>query len=176
MAPRTYAGRQSGFVSSRGLGEVPRTLGSPALPDSPLSPSPSLLPMAELSGRWHEVSHGTGAAHREESACRPLRLRQPGVSGLAQPHRVAKGGPTFLGSCLIVLLKEQVVRALGEEGQAHQLDKGGDHDHPKQVGPGALLRETKTGHTEAGPLGQASVTAAGSLPGMIPRATAERGH
>lgn len=49
-------------------------------------------------------------------------------------------GPTFLSSCLVVLLEEQVAWALGEERQAHQLDQGGDSNHSKQVWPGALLR------------------------------------
>lgn len=48
-------------------------------------------------------------------------------------------GPTFLGSHLVVLLEEQVAWALGEKGQAHQLDHGGDSNHSKQVWPGALL-------------------------------------
>lgn len=48
--------------------------------------------------------------------------------------------PTLLGCHLVMLLKEQVARALGEKGQAHQLDHGGDSNHSKQVRPGALLK------------------------------------
>ena len=37
------------------------------------------------------------------------------------PRAPGKGSPTFLSSLLVVLLKEQVVRALGQKGQAHLL-------------------------------------------------------
>lgn len=48
--------------------------------------------------------------------------------------------PTFLGSRLVMLLKEQVVWALREKGQAHQLDQSRDNNHSKQVWPGAFLK------------------------------------
>lgn len=48
--------------------------------------------------------------------------------------------PTFLGSCPVTLLQEQVAWALGEKGQAHQLDQGGDSVRSKQVRPGAVLK------------------------------------
>lgn len=48
-------------------------------------------------------------------------------------------GPTFLGCRLVVLLTQQVARALREERQARHLDQGRDGDGSKQVRPGALL-------------------------------------
>ena len=56
-----------------------------------------------------------------------------------------KGRPTFLSSLLVMLLQEQVTWALGQKGQAHQLDQGGDDDHSKQIRPGALLKAKKGG-------------------------------
>lgn len=56
-------------------------------------------------------------------------------------HCVMKGkDPTFRGSCLIVLFKEEVAWALREKWQARQLDQGRDNDHSEQVWPGALLQ------------------------------------
>lgn len=60
-------------------------------------------------------------------------------------HGRGKGHPTFLSSLLVMLLQEQVARALGQKGQAHQLDQGRDDDHSKQVRPGALLKAEKGG-------------------------------
>ena len=59
------------------------------------------------------------------------------------PRAPGKGSPTFLSSLLVVLLKEQVVWALGQKGQAHQLDQGRDDNHSKQIRPGALLKGEK---------------------------------
>lgn len=55
-------------------------------------------------------------------------------------HCMMKGkDPTFRGSCLVVLFKEEVAWTLREKWQACQLDQGRDNDHSKQVWPGALL-------------------------------------
>ena len=55
-------------------------------------------------------------------------------------HLAKAKSPTFLRSHLVMLLKQQVAWALGEKGQAHQLDHSGDGNCSKQIRPGALLQ------------------------------------
>lgn len=95
----------------------------------------SVSPLRATHSRQMGRRNGTGCEHACPIALTPVKrwgLRGPG-----------KGRPTFLSSLLVMLLKEQVVRALGQKGQAHQLDQGGDDNHSKQIWPGALLKGEK---------------------------------
>lgn len=107
-------------------------------PQCGLRPLPG--PPEQAVGKMKQSRLPQGTQHH---ACRegwPRSLHALRTDPVRRRSRVGKAaGPTFLGRRLVVLLKQQVARALGEEGQAHQLDPGGDEDHSKQVGPSALL-------------------------------------
>lgn len=69
------------------------------------------------------------------------RFPQPPVS-------LMSSRPTFHGSRLVLLLKEQVAGTLRQEGQGCQLHQSWHCDQGKQEGPGALLKGAGMGWCE----------------------------